>query len=315
MKVSILIPLYNSEKYIAETITSCLNQKYKDIEVIVVDDGSTDNSLQEAKKFESNQVKIFSKENKGACAARNFAFTQSTGDYIQYLDADDVLDPEKISSQMNLVSEFGNIVVYSGKWGKFVQYLNEVIWEEQKINRDYNNPVNWLIDSWNGEGMGQTSIWLIPRNIILKAGQWNESLKINQDGEFFSRVLLSSKAIKYIDKSKVFYRFGNNSSISQKDNHSKLKAASLLKSYILYHKNCSQYLHSKNLKEALGQNYLNFIYRFYPLYPSLIKTAEENFYKLGYNKMWSVGGVVFKKLSILIGFKNALKLKTLLKKS
>lgn len=90
-KVSILIPCYNSERFVAETLDSCLAQTYRNIEIIVVDDGSTDNSFAIAKSFESNIIKVYRQDNSGACAARNYAFRKSSGEYIVYLDADDIL--------------------------------------------------------------------------------------------------------------------------------------------------------------------------------------------------------------------------------
>jgi glycosyltransferase involved in cell wall biosynthesis len=75
--VSILIPCYNSEKYISKTIESCLSQTYKNIEVIIVDDGSTDNSYQIAKSYESDRIKVYKQKNSGACRARNYAFELS----------------------------------------------------------------------------------------------------------------------------------------------------------------------------------------------------------------------------------------------
>ena len=103
-KVSILIPLYNSENYIEETIQSCLNQTYENIEIIIVDDGSTDKSLQIAKSFESGKLKVYSQPNSGACKARNLAFEKSIGDYIQYLDADDLLSENKIENQRKVAN-------------------------------------------------------------------------------------------------------------------------------------------------------------------------------------------------------------------
>lgn len=100
--VSILIPCYNAEKWLAETLESALAQTWDNIEIIVVDDGSTDKSLAVAKQFEPDGVKVISQANKGASAARNRAFQESQGDFIQYLDADDLLVPDKIELQVKL---------------------------------------------------------------------------------------------------------------------------------------------------------------------------------------------------------------------
>ena len=102
--VSILIPVYNAEAFVAEAIQSALNQTWPAKEIVVVDDGSSDQSREILKGFESAGIKLIEQENRGASAARNRAFTQAQGDYVQYLDADDLLAPDKIAIQMQRLS-------------------------------------------------------------------------------------------------------------------------------------------------------------------------------------------------------------------
>ena len=97
-KVSVLIPCYNAEQWIAEAIESALKQEYKNKEVVVLDDGSTDSSLDIIRTYEK-YIRWESQSNQGGTAARNRLLELSTGEWIQYLDADDYLLPEKISSQ------------------------------------------------------------------------------------------------------------------------------------------------------------------------------------------------------------------------
>src|SRR5690606_29679667 len=98
--VSILIPAYNSGRWIAATIRAALAQTWCNTELIIVDDGSRDDTLAIAQSFASPRVKVISQENQGASAARNTAFEHSQGDYIQWLDADDLIAPDKIALQM-----------------------------------------------------------------------------------------------------------------------------------------------------------------------------------------------------------------------
>jgi glycosyltransferase involved in cell wall biosynthesis len=307
-KVSILIPLYNSEKYLVETIQSAINQTWPNIEIIIVDDGSTDKSYSIAKSFECEKVKVYQQTNSGACIARNLAFTKSSGDFIQYLDADDLLGSAKIERQMHLFEQNGDHIICSGTWGRFHQSTEDVQWEQQTINKDYSSPIDWLVDSWIGRGMAQTSVWLSPRHLIDKAGLWNDALKINQDGEFFSRVLMQASAIQFCADAKVYYRSGNIGSVSQ-NNKSKAKAESLLLSYQLYKNNVSEHLDNIKLKKALGNNFLNFIYQYHITFPDLCKEAENEFQQLEVGQMWPVGGRRFKQLANVIGFKYALRLK------
>lgn len=98
--VSILIPAYDAETSIGETLTSALAQTWFRREIIVVDDGSTDQTLAAAKRFGSKDVLVVTQKNQGAAASRNRAFALCQGDYIQWLDADDLLSPDKVEAQM-----------------------------------------------------------------------------------------------------------------------------------------------------------------------------------------------------------------------
>lgn len=313
--VSILIPLYNSEKYILETLESSINQTYKNIEIIIVDDESTDNSLEIVSNYTKNHtninIKIYTQKNSGAQKARNLAFEKSSGKYIQYLDADDILSNNKIEEQMKLITKFGDENSYSCKFLRFTDNINNSVYKNNKIDKTFDTAIDWLISSWSNGGMGQTSIWLTPRTIIEKAGDWNEDLAKNQDGEFFSRVILNSKKVIYSEKSIVYYRFTGNSSISSQMTEKAAKATLL--SYNLYQKNTKK-LNNKQINKAIAYCYLSFINHYYPNYLSLIKQAEDSIYKLGFNYSTLYLDNNIGKLSRIIGFKNAIIIRHFIKK-
>jgi glycosyltransferase involved in cell wall biosynthesis len=310
LKVSILIPVYNSEKFITETILSAINQTYPNTEVVIVDDGSTDNSFQLAKQFESGKIKVYQQSNKGASSARNLAFKNSTGELIQYLDADDFLHPDKIKFQVDkYIKSTDSNAVMSCIWGRFEKKIDNIKWEKQAIDKDYIHPINWLIDSWGGKGMAAVHSWLVPRHIIKKAGLWDESLSLNDDGEFFCRVLLNSSIIKHVPESKVYYR--SNISLSLSQSRSSKAIHSELKSYKSYRINSLKQADTTKLRKALGQNFLNFTYMYYTQNRKLAKEALNEFYKLKIGKPWPVGSIRFKQLANCIGFKNVLKLKNI----
>jgi len=314
-KVSILIPLYNSEKYITETIESCLNQTYKNTETIIIDDQSNDSSYNIALKYQKqyqDKIYVFKNTRKGSCAARNYAFEKSTGKYIQYLDADDLLKPDKIENQIKLFNQHGDDIVISGMWGRFFKSPGDVKWENQSINKDYENTINWLVDSWEGKGMTTINAWLTPRYIIEKSGKWNEKLLINQDGEFFSRVIVNAKKIIFSPEAKVYYRSGLPDSISR--SLSKEKAASLLYSFSLYVTNLNTHLEKPEVKHALMMNFLNFIYQYYDIYPELVQSAKTEIQNLGFKKLEITGGKTFRKAALLLGFENTLKIRKAISK-
>lgn len=309
-KVSILIPLYNAEAFIAESINSLLKQTYPNIELIIVDDGSSDNSFDVAKKFESENVRVFQQNNKGACAARNKAFELSTGDYINFFDADDLMSTKKIENQMQLVNKYGDDYIYSSQWIPFIENPGDIEKQPNLIDQSFENVCDWLRTSWTNNLSAQTGIWLTPRKIVESVGGWDESLKVNQDGDFFFRALLKSKQVKFAKNALVYYRRELSGSIS--NTNIPERAESILKSYKKYEE-VLKIDDSYEMKKALAYNYIRFIYTFYPSYPYLITKARDYIDNLGVNEKWNVGGEKFKKLSNLIGFFNALKLRKVVK--
>jgi glycosyltransferase involved in cell wall biosynthesis len=118
--VSILVPAYNSERWLAATLQSALDQTWPQVEIIVVDDGSRDGTLAVARTFERRNVKVVTQPNQGAPAARNHALTLAQGTYIQWLDADDLLHPNKISAQMQVAAQCAHRrLLLSGRHGLF----------------------------------------------------------------------------------------------------------------------------------------------------------------------------------------------------
>jgi glycosyltransferase involved in cell wall biosynthesis len=115
MKISIITPCYNAEPYIARTIQSVQNQTITDWEMIIVDDGSNDNSADIIKDFASKdaRIKLFQKENGGSASARNMGLALAQGEFIQFLDADDTIEPTKIERQITLMEQELLDVTYS----------------------------------------------------------------------------------------------------------------------------------------------------------------------------------------------------------
>jgi glycosyltransferase involved in cell wall biosynthesis len=127
-KISVIIPCYNQGKYIDEAVDSVLNQTYQNFEIIIVDDGSTDNYTKGLlENFKKPKTKVYRTENKGASSARNYGFRKAKGEYIQFLDADDFLDRNKFEEQMQVFKEKGKIDICYTNYKYFIdenqQYL------------------------------------------------------------------------------------------------------------------------------------------------------------------------------------------------
>lgn len=223
--VSVLVPLYNKVDFIAETIESVLNQTYPNIELIIVDDGSTDGSFEIAKRYASSTVFVFSQANKGASAARNTAFDYSKGDFIQYLDADDVLDARKVEEQINGMRRETNVLSLAKMFYFSVSYNG--IWRIEEItffNKDYEDMVAFLLE----QATITTFIhsWLIPRELIKKTGKWNETMTIFDDCDFYLRLIPLATKIIHCPKSICYYRMPNTDShLSQRCDLPSLEAS------------------------------------------------------------------------------------------
>lgn len=204
--VSILIPAYNAERWIADTLRSALAQTWPRIEIIVVDDGSTDRTAAIARTFESDAVKVVVKPNGGAAAARNHALDLSRGDYIQWLDADDLLSPTKIESQLRAVGEpLDPRLLLSGPWAYFSFRPERARFEPDPLWADL-TPVEWLLRKMGSALHMQTATWLTSRELAQAAGRWDERLLSDDDGEYFCRVLLASRGTKFVPEARVYYR-------------------------------------------------------------------------------------------------------------
>ena len=212
--VSICIPAYNAEKYIVSTIKSALNQTWQNKEIIVVDDGSTDQTLKILKTFESENVKVFSQKNKGASAARNYAYSLAQGDFIQWLDADDILAPNKIETQINyFIKNPDPLILHSSPFGIFYYRLKKAKFTVTPIWKDL-TPREWMLFNLDSGYFMFPACWLVSRQLTELAGQWNENLTYNDDGEYFFRIVSKSKYIKFHPDAKCYYRKGNLTSIS-----------------------------------------------------------------------------------------------------
>jgi glycosyltransferase involved in cell wall biosynthesis len=213
--VSILIPAYNAAPWLADTLQCAIAQTWDRREIIVVDDGSADDTLATARKFESDSVHVYTQRNEGAAAARNLAFQLCKGDYIQWLDADDLMSRDKIERQMAVVNQCQDSrVLLSGAWGSFLyryhrtSFVPTLLWEDL-------SPVDWLIRKMANNLHMQTATWLVSRELTEAAGPWDPLQFVDDDGEYFCRVLLASNGVRFVPEAQLYYRATGSGSLSQ----------------------------------------------------------------------------------------------------
>ncbi len=278
--VSILIPAYNAASWVGEAIDSAISQTWPSKEIIIVDDGSTDRTLTIANMYNSRIVKVVSQESQGAAAARNKALSLSQGDYIQWLDADDVLAPNKVSLQIaEAIKLASERILMSGPWGSFIYRQSKTRFIPTPLWCDL-SPVEWLIRKMGQNLHMQTATWLVNRKLTDCAGPWDASLSLDDDGEYFCRVLLESTSVCFVPDARVFYRSANARSLARVDG-SPEKMESLFRSTQLH----VSYLCSAEDSQRVRRTCLQFLQRrmaaFAPERPDLVKELQNIAISLG----------------------------------
>jgi glycosyltransferase involved in cell wall biosynthesis len=230
--VSILIPAYNAERWIAETIQSALAQTWPRAEVIIVDDGSRDRTLAMAQRFAAPNVLVVTQPNQGASAARNKAFELCQGDYIQWLDADDLLAEAKIARQMAATDLSEKAMLLSGSWGGFIYRPWKAQFQPTPLWCDL-SPFDWLSRKMEQNLHMQTATWLVSRELTQIAGPWDTGLSLDDDGEYFARILLACSSVRFVPEAKVYYRAASSISLRNVDG-SDMKFESMFRSTLLH---------------------------------------------------------------------------------
>ena len=216
--VSIIIPCYNAAPWVAEAIETCLNQTYQPIEIIVVDDGSTDNSLSIIHSF-GDRIKWVSGPNHGGCHARNRGFGLSRGKYVMFLDADDKIAPENVALLVQALD--GKLDHMAAcEWRYLSKQGNR--WKEFKPLR-----LPRHLDDIQRELYGAHTplgAWLQPRDIVTRIGGWDEALTAYQDVDFRLRCLLSGAKFIRIRGGRFYYRLHEFPSVSKTVSESALRS-------------------------------------------------------------------------------------------
>jgi glycosyltransferase involved in cell wall biosynthesis len=215
-----------------------------------------------------------STENRGLSGAQNYAFPFIQGDYIQYLDADDLLGADKIERQLAaLRSVDSRQVLLSSPWAPFYYRTRHARWVRNSLWQDL-SPVEWLLRKMRENIHMQNATWLVSRELANAAGPWDTRLQYDQDGEYFCRVLLASTGTRFVPDTGIYYRATGGNRISFIGNSDKKK-----ESLLLTMKLHIQYLRSLEESERVRKTCLTYIQRwcrnFYPERPDLTQEARQ----------------------------------------
>jgi glycosyltransferase involved in cell wall biosynthesis len=268
--VSVIIPCYNAERWVADSVASALAQTWPEIEVIAVNDGSSDGSLEVLKRISGPRVRVIDQPNRGASAARNTGLREARGAFIQFLDADDLLTSGKIAEQVALLESQGTEAVATTRWARFTRDPANAYTTESPLFRDL-SPVDFLLLYAAGGHMMHPAAWLVPSSVAKNAGPWNESLSLNDDGEYFSRVVMASKRILHAPDSLTFYRSYVPNSLSGRRDRRSLD--SLYRSFELVAHHLSGAENSPRVHRALADCFQRLVYEVYPEAPDLSSNA------------------------------------------
>lgn len=271
-KISIIVPIYNVEKYLADCMESLINQTYENIEIILIDDGSTDNSPEICDQYckKDNRIIVIHKENEGLSAARNLGADKAKGKYIAFIDSDDLVSLDYIDILYeNIIKYNSDIAVVKYQRFKSNKDIAEIknITENKIINLNMieyveralyqNNQTLYSVAAWGK--LYNTSIF---KNIKYPTGKLNEDLAVILELEKYSKRVVCIDSIKY------YYRISKNSITTQKFNQKKLDIIEIL--YSLQKEIDKNY---PNLKNAI----INFTYsRSADLLRDIIDSKDRN---------------------------------------
>ena len=282
--VSIVIPCYNAAPWLAETLDSCFRQTHLSIEVIFVDNGSMDNSVEVAKRCGGSRLLVTTCERKGASAARNVGLQLAQGEFIQYLDADDLLSPDKIEMQLAALRESSADLMGVCRAVHFFDGDDK----EQGVVHDgwplvdTADTADWLVELLGPEagGMVPLGCWLTPTGVAKQAGPWNEALTVNDDGEYFARVVLAATGIRRSSGGAYYYRkhrTGQNLSAQKKAAHWR----STILSLDLIAENLLKKRDGERAKKALARGYMDIAFSTFPTQMDMSTLALERVRELG----------------------------------
>ena len=309
--VSLIIPCHNAGRWLAGTLESALAQTWPATEILVINDGSTDESATVAQPFAARGVRVITQPNQGASAARNHGLRLARGEFIQFLDADDLLSPDKIARQVGLLQAKPAGSVASCAWGRFTTDWRTAAFTDMAVFRDF-QPVDFLVLAGDTGVMMHPSAWLLPRAVAGRAGPWNEALSLNDDGEYFCRVLLAATGVSHCadPAARSYYRSGLPGSLSRQRGAKARRSQFLSVELVARHLRAAE--DSARTRRAAANYFQRFIHDFYPFPADLMQAAAAQVAALGGSSLpIPPMGPRTRALAALVGWKTVLRLKHL----
>lgn len=309
--VSILIPAFNAARSLPAALDSALAQTHPHLEIIVVDDGSTDETPAILADYRARHaIQVITQSNRGQSAALNRAFAAARGAYCKFFDADDILAPAAVSLQVAALASRPPGRLAYGAWARFHRDPGEAVFTPRPGWHNSDSPTDWICETWRDtEPMYQCALWLIPRDLILRAGGWDERLTLINDLEFFTRLVLASSGIVHTPGARLYYRSGLPGSVSQRASRRAIESAWLSTSASVRALLAAE--DSRRTRHAAADMLQAFVFAYYPAAPDLMSLALAEVRRFGGSALQPQGGRGFHLIRRLFGWRAALRIRRL----
>ncbi len=200
---SVVIPLYNKQDSVYNTIQSVLIQTFDQFEIVVIDDGSTDDSVQVVRQLTDKRIRLIQKENGGVCSARNRGIMESRYDYIAFLDGDDIWDESYLAEQYRLIQDFSDAAM----WGINFAHIDNGNMEslETGLPNDFRGYViNYFANKCVSDLFCSSSV-VVRKSAFERTGLFDERIKYGEDLDMWYRIILNFRVV-FDARLLVFYR-------------------------------------------------------------------------------------------------------------
>jgi glycosyltransferase involved in cell wall biosynthesis len=304
--VSIVVPAHNAAPWLRDTLDCALAQSWPHKEVIVVDDGSTDATLAAAREYEDRGVRVLSQPNRGPSAARNAGVQASRGAYVQYLDADDLMSPDKLELQVQRLAQEPAGALAICRWARFRTDPSRARGGASPYWRDM-KPADYLAQVARTGSSVPLHAWLIPRAIAERIGPWAEDLSLMEDHEYFARAALASSGICFCPQPLCLYRSFHSRTLSKQRSphalHSMFQAVERVAALL-------QKAAPERHRQIAADYYQWLVYALYPEQPELTALAQERVRALGGSQVRPRMGRRAMALSRIVGWKAVQRLRS-----
>jgi glycosyltransferase involved in cell wall biosynthesis len=301
-KVSVLMACHNARQFIEAAISSVLGQTHQNWELIIVDDGSTDRSSEVVAAFRSDKIHLEIQSNRGAANARNVALRRATGDFVIFMDSDDVIAPTHLEALLGRLADKPDCVALS-QWARFYHAPSEAHFPRRPTEQDMPGP-DWLELDWAlGRPMTQSGMILLPRSLLERHGGWDERLTLIDDFEFFSRLISNSQGVLFAEGARLYYRSGLKNNLSSRKSRKAIESAflslTLGTSHLLAVKNTAV------TRRVCANMLKSFDYTYYPAHSDLRAQIGRRVTELGGADIEPDGPPRFHQLRRVVGWRGA----------